>query len=326
MFKILAVKFLFAILLCLVTIMPFIKPAYGAAFNNTTFKEYCVEATVQSGVYDPNDEKLSLTFKTPDKLPGIIDNQKVDLFLTKIDKLNNQVMPTTIKPNCAPFLGQVGVCTFNISFEQFKNFFSSTPQSPTKTFDKIGVIKDVDIGYGIKGLVPKGPSTISELQCFQANKNTTVNMEVKALAQAVPPQPVINPPGGPGGGAALVGAGGGALPRPSCNPSTPGDCPAGLQDIENLVANIISMVVALAFIVMLVLLITAGFKYLTSGGEPKAIQSAHQTVTWALLGILFMAIAWLILQLIAAFTDIDVAVFNIKKLCEYGGDPLKFCK
>jgi len=69
----------------------------------------------------------------------------------------------------------------------------------------------------------------------------------------------------------------------------------------------------------------AGFKYLTSGGEPKAIQSAHHTLTWALLGIFFMIIAWLILQLIFSFTGIDVTVFNIKVLCKEGNDLLKFC-
>ena len=99
--------------------------------------------------------------------------------------------------------------------------------------------------------------------------------------------------------------------------------PAGLQQIEDVFRNVISVVVGLAFIVSLVMLIFAGIKYLTSGGEPKAIQAAHQTVTWALLGILFMAIAWLILQLIHNFTGIDVTVFNVKALCGIGGT--QFC-
>lgn len=104
-----------------------------------------------------------------------------------------------------------------------------------------------------------------------------------------------------------------------------GPCPAGLAEIEETVGNIISVIVGLGFIAMLVLLIMAGFKYLTSGGEPKAIQAAHQTFTWALLGILFMAAAWVLLQLIHAFTGIDVTIFNIKTLCGVTVDPLKFC-
>lgn len=93
-----------------------------------------------------------------------------------------------------------------------------------------------------------------------------------------------------------------------------GPSPAGLKEIEEIFSNIIYVIAGLGFVVMLVMLIWAGIKYLTSGGEPKAIQSAHYTVTWALLGILFMAIAWLVLQLIKAFTGIDVTIFNIRVL------------
>ena len=107
-----------------------------------------------------------------------------------------------------------------------------------------------------------------------------------------------------------------------------GPCPGGLNEIEQVVANVISVIVYLGFIAMLILIVMAGFKYLTSGGEPKAIQSAHQTLTWALLGVVFMAIAWLILQLIQGFTGVHITEFNIKTLCSVLGDadPLKFCK
>lgn len=93
-----------------------------------------------------------------------------------------------------------------------------------------------------------------------------------------------------------------------------GPCSAGLTDIEQVFTNVVSVMVGLGFVALLVLLILAGFKYLTSGGEQKALQSAHQTVTWALLGILFMAIAWLLLQLIENFTGVKVTVFDIKTL------------
>lgn len=111
----------------------------------------------------------------------------------------------------------------------------------------------------------------------------------------------------------------------TCNPAIPGDCPAGLTELESIFGNIISVIVGLGFIALLVLIVMAGFKYLTSGGEPKAIQSAHHTLIWALLGILFMAIAWLVLQLIFNFTGINVTVFDIKTLC---GDKttLPFCQ
>lgn len=108
-----------------------------------------------------------------------------------------------------------------------------------------------------------------------------------------------------------------------------GPDPAGLNEIEAIVGNVISVIVGLGFIAMLVMLLVAGIKYLTSGGEPKAIQSAHYTLTWAILGILIMAVAWVALQLIAAFTGLPLTVFNIKILCTDPNDPtnlLKWCK
>lgn len=87
--------------------------------------------------------------------------------------------------------------------------------------------------------------------------------------------------------------------------------PAGVAELENLVSRIISLSVAASGIALLVVLTVAGFKFLTSGGEPKAIQSASQTVTWALLGMLFLIIAWLVLQLIESFTGVRVTKFCI---------------
>ena len=87
---------------------------------------------------------------------------------------------------------------------------------------------------------------------------------------------------------------------------------AGLKEIEDVFKNVVNVVVGLAFIASLIMLIWAGFKYLTSGGEPKAVQAAHHTFSWALLGILFLAIAWLVLNLIEAFTGVNVTTFNIR--------------
>ena len=95
----------------------------------------------------------------------------------------------------------------------------------------------------------------------------------------------------------------------------PGPSPAGLAEIESLFGNVISVVVGLAFIILVVMLVFAGIKYIISSGEPKAVMQAHLTITWALLGILFLAISWLILQLIQTFTGIEVTIFNIRTLC-----------
>lgn len=118
------------------------------------------------------------------------------------------------------------------------------------------------------------------------------------------------------------------LPCPSDSASIAkfGPCPPGLNEIENVFSSLISVIVGLGFIVMLVFIVMAGFKYLTSGGEPKALQAAHHALVWAILGVVFMAIAWLILQLIFNFTGINVTVFNIKTLCGDTDKGFPFCQ
>ncbi len=101
-----------------------------------------------------------------------------------------------------------------------------------------------------------------------------------------------------------------------------GPDPAGLTQIEDLIKQLVRVSVSLAFVALFVILLWGGIKYLTSGGEPKSLQSATQTITWGLLGTLFLIIAWLVLKLIEAFTGVQVTGFDIRTLCPTPGTPL----
>lgn len=87
------------------------------------------------------------------------------------------------------------------------------------------------------------------------------------------------------------------------------DAPAGFAQLEQLLQRILNLSVGLTFIALTIMLVLGGIKFLTSGGEQKGIQQGSNTITWALLGILFLVLAWLILQLIQAFTGIQVTKF-----------------
>ncbi|MBI2018314.1 hypothetical protein HYS96_01270 [Candidatus Daviesbacteria bacterium] len=93
-----------------------------------------------------------------------------------------------------------------------------------------------------------------------------------------------------------------------------GGGPAGIPLIEYIFARIVCVAVPLGYTALLVVLVFAGIKYLISAGEAKAVQAAHQTVTWGLLGILFLTIAWLILLLIQNFTGVKVTQFTLSSL------------
>lgn len=80
---------------------------------------------------------------------------------------------------------------------------------------------------------------------------------------------------------------------------------SGLPQLQQLVLRVINISVGLVFIAVTIMLVWGGFKYIVSGGEPKSLQGANSTITWALLGVLFLVLAWLGLQLLAKFTGID---------------------
>lgn len=87
--------------------------------------------------------------------------------------------------------------------------------------------------------------------------------------------------------------------------------PAQLTDLEGIFANVLQAAIALAGVALFIMLLVGGIKYITSGGDSKAAASAQQTITWAIIGIVLLASAYLILRLIANFTGID-AILNFQ--------------
>lgn len=88
-----------------------------------------------------------------------------------------------------------------------------------------------------------------------------------------------------------------------------GPPPAGIQQIAELISRLINLSVEASFIAVTIVLVYAAIMYLTSGGDPGNLKKAGQAITWALLGILFLALAWLILKLIEVFTGVSVTQF-----------------
>ncbi len=89
------------------------------------------------------------------------------------------------------------------------------------------------------------------------------------------------------------------------------DQPAGIIQLQQLLQRLINVGVGLAFMILTFVLVWAGIKFLTSTADPKEIQHSYDIITWALLGILFLALAWLILRLVETFTGVPVTQFCI---------------
>jgi ABC-type Na+ efflux pump permease subunit len=84
-----------------------------------------------------------------------------------------------------------------------------------------------------------------------------------------------------------------------------------LSEFEIIFGRIVSIVLGFAGIAFFVMLLVGGFKYLTAGGEPPAIESARKTLTFAIAGLVLIALSFLFLQFIKVFTGVNVTEFRI---------------
>jgi len=87
--------------------------------------------------------------------------------------------------------------------------------------------------------------------------------------------------------------------------------PAKLSDLENIFGNVISILIGAGGVVLFVMIIIGGFLYLTAGGNPQQAESARKTITSAIIGIVILAMAYLIIQLIGNFTGTNLTNFSI---------------
>ncbi len=81
---------------------------------------------------------------------------------------------------------------------------------------------------------------------------------------------------------------------------------ATIQGLECLIANIFIVALTVIGLAAFVMFIIASFRWLLSGGNSKHTESARSTMTFAVVGIVVSLSAYIILELIASFTGINV--------------------
>jgi len=86
---------------------------------------------------------------------------------------------------------------------------------------------------------------------------------------------------------------------------------ATIQSLTSLFENAVTGITAFAGIVLFIILISAGFTFLFSGGDAKKLEKAKSSFTYALIGMVVIVSAYLIIDLIQKFTGANVSEFNL---------------
>lgn len=90
--------------------------------------------------------------------------------------------------------------------------------------------------------------------------------------------------------------------------------PPQLSGLTTVFENIVKVLVALGGFGLLIMLLLGGFKYITSGGDPKATEGAKNTLTYAIGGFILLIGSFLVLKLIEQFTGVsNITEFTITK-------------
>ncbi|HET7827358.1 MAG TPA: pilin [Candidatus Saccharimonadales bacterium] len=74
---------------------------------------------------------------------------------------------------------------------------------------------------------------------------------------------------------------------------------AGLQGTVTTVVNILSVVVGIVAVIMI---IVAGFRYVTSGGKQESVTGAKNTILYAVIGLVVVALAQVIVRFVLTRT------------------------
>lgn len=83
-------------------------------------------------------------------------------------------------------------------------------------------------------------------------------------------------------------------------------------DVGDIVSALILYLFPIAGLLLLLYLLYGGFRWMTSGGDPKALAQARSAVTTALIGFVIVFISFWVVQLVGLILGIDAitAVFK----------------
>lgn len=96
-----------------------------------------------------------------------------------------------------------------------------------------------------------------------------------------------------------------------CAQDLGGEIVPTITGIKCVLINIISILSPLLILVAFGVILFAGARLIMAGDDPKQVQASYQTLTYAILGIVGLALAWFALYLIEQLTGAPVTQIDL---------------
>lgn len=85
--------------------------------------------------------------------------------------------------------------------------------------------------------------------------------------------------------------------------------PAGIfTSFGDVATTVVTILMGISGSIAIILIIIAGIKFVTSGGDPKKLAAAQATITYAIIGIAVTVLAFIILAALQEFLGSSVEV------------------
>jgi hypothetical protein len=89
-------------------------------------------------------------------------------------------------------------------------------------------------------------------------------------------------------------------------PSTLGNNPGKAGNtIGMLIGNIVGGIVIIAFLMTFMYLLMGGISWISSGGDKAQLESSRNKITHAIIGLVIVAAAWAIMNIVGPFLGIN---------------------
>lgn len=91
----------------------------------------------------------------------------------------------------------------------------------------------------------------------------------------------------------------------------PTNVPPPLSCIFTVLQNIINAALILSAVVAVILIMYAGYQFVTSSGDKEKVDGARKRITYAIIGLVVIIFAFAIINLISQITGVETDQFGI---------------
>jgi len=84
-----------------------------------------------------------------------------------------------------------------------------------------------------------------------------------------------------------------------------------INDIVRVVRGAIQFILVVAFVLAFIFLLIGGIRWITAGGDEKAVAGARGMITAALIGLVIVLVSYAIIRLVEIFFGFDIITGTI---------------